>query len=87
MKQVTSNVFFETEYRGCNPGFVVTSAGIVMIDTPQVPTDALNYKKEVEKRGKIRYLINTEPHGDHYTGNFFFDTAVVAHQGTREAIA
>jgi len=86
MHQVTNNVFVETEYRGCNPGFVVTSDGILMIDTPQIPTDALNYKQEVEKRGKVRYLINTEPHGDHYTGNFFFNTICVAHQGTRNAI-
>ncbi|MBW1711301.1 MAG: MBL fold metallo-hydrolase, partial [Deltaproteobacteria bacterium] len=36
--------------------------------------------------GTVQYLINTEPHGDHYTGNFFFDTTCVAHQGTRNAI-
>lgn len=86
MKQITNNVFVETGYRGCNPGFVVTSDGVVMIDTPQRPTDALEYRSEIEKHGGVRYLINTEPHGDHYAGNFFFDGTCVAHQGTREAI-
>ena len=86
MNQVTKNVFVETGYRGCNPGFVVTSEGVVMIDTPQIPKDALAYREIVLKHGKPVYLINTEPHGDHYTGNFFFDAVCVAHQGTREAI-
>jgi cyclase len=86
MKQVTENVFVEIEYQGCNPGFVVTRDGIVMIDTPQFPTDALAYKEIIDKKGPIRYLINTEPHGDHYMGNFFFETICIAHQGTRDAI-
>ena len=86
MRQVTENVFVETGYRGCNPGFVVTSEGVVMIDTPQIPKDALAYREIVQKHGKVIYLINTEPHGDHFTGNFFFDGVCIAHQGTREAI-
>jgi cyclase len=86
MIQVTKNVFAETGYRGCNPGFVVTSEGVVMIDTPQIPQDALAYREIILKHGKPLYLINTEPHGDHYTGNFFFDALCVAHQGTRESI-
>jgi glyoxylase-like metal-dependent hydrolase (beta-lactamase superfamily II) len=86
MEQITDNVHVETGYRGCNPGFVVTSDGVVMIDTPQRPTDALSYRGEIEKWGTIRYLINTEPHGDHYTGNSFFPTICVAHEGTREII-
>jgi glyoxylase-like metal-dependent hydrolase (beta-lactamase superfamily II) len=87
MNQVTKNVFVETGYRGCNPGFVVTSEGVVMIDTPQIPRDALAYREIVLKHGKPVYLINTEPHGDHFTGNFFFDAAVcIAQQGTRDAI-
>ena len=34
MKQLTANVFVETELRGSNHGIVTTSDGIVMIDTP-----------------------------------------------------
>jgi glyoxylase-like metal-dependent hydrolase (beta-lactamase superfamily II) len=40
----------------------------------------------LEKRGELRYIINTEPHGDHWTGNAFFDAPVVAHEGVRERI-
>jgi cyclase len=87
MKQVTDNVFVNTELMGCNPGFVVTSEGVVVIDTPQRPTDAIAFKEEIEKKGAVQYLINTESHGDHFTGNFFFDVPCIAHEGTRAAIA
>ena len=34
MQQLTSNLFVETGIRGCNHGFVTTSDGIVMPDSP-----------------------------------------------------
>ncbi|MDP2918650.1 MAG: MBL fold metallo-hydrolase [Dehalococcoidia bacterium] len=86
MQKVAKNVFAETGIRGCNPGFVVTSDGVVMIDTPQMPTDAIKWRDIIAEHGPVRYLINTEPHGDHWTGNGFFKGTVVAHEGTRQAI-
>ena len=86
MKQLTANVFVETELRGSNHGIVTTSDGIVMIDTPHKPSDALKLKTDVERRGRLRYILNTEPHGDHWTGNAYFDVPVVAHEGVRTRI-
>ena len=86
MQQVTPNVFANTHLKGCNPGFVATADGIVMIDTPQMPSQALAYRDQVLAKGEVRYLINTEPHGDHFMGNCFFDAAVVAHEETRNRI-
>jgi cyclase len=86
MEQITSNVYVETQIRGCNHGFVTTSEGVVMIDSPHKPSDALKLKAEIAKHGELRYIINTEPHGDHWTGNAFFDAPVVAHEGVRDRI-
>ncbi len=96
MKRLTSNVWVETEVRGCNFGFVSTSEGIVLIDTPHKPSTARWLKAEIEKRSPsagsgrpaegLRYIINTEPHGDHWTGNAFFDAPVIAHEGVRTRI-
>jgi cyclase len=72
MQQVRPNAYAETEKRGCNFGFVTTTEGVVMIDTPQLPRDAIAWRETVAAHGPVRYIINTEPHGDHVTGNFFF---------------
>jgi len=81
MEKVTENVYAETKLRGCNPGYVVTSDGVVVIDTPQLPTYAVKMREEVEKRGPIRYIINTEHHIDHIFGNYYFKGAgvVISH--------
>jgi cyclase len=86
MEQVSENVFFDTKIRGCNPAFVVTSDGVVVIDTPQLPTKAVEMRKAAEEHGPIRYVINTEHHVDHIFGNYYFKGAgtVIAHQGVAE---
>lgn len=83
MEQVTRNVYTDTKLRGCNPSFVTTSDGVVVIDTPQLPTRAVAMRREAEANGPIRYLINTEQHVDHIFGNYYFKGAgtVVNHQG------
>jgi cyclase len=86
MEQVTDRIWTETKVRGCNPSFVKTSKGPVVIDTPQLPTRAVGMRDEVEAIGPIQYLINTEHHVDHIFGNFWFKgrTTIVHHQGVHE---
>lgn len=86
MKTLTTNVLVETEQRGSNHGLVTTSDGLVMIDGPHKPSDTLRLKAEIERRGPLRYILNTEPHGDHWTANAFFDVPVIAHEGVRARI-
>jgi cyclase len=87
MQQLTSNVFVETGVKGCNFGYVTTSDGIVMLDSPHKPSDALKLKAEITaRRSPLRYIINTEPHGDHWTGNAFFGVPAIAHEGVRRRI-
>ena len=83
METVTPNVFTTTKLRGCNPSFVTTSDGVVVIDTPQLPTKAVAMRALAESHGPIRYLVNTEHHVDHIFGNYYFRGAgaVVNHQG------
>jgi cyclase len=83
MERVSQNVFTNTKLRGCNPSFVTTSDGVVVIDTPQLPTKAVAMRSLAESHGPIRYLVNTEHHVDHIFGNYYFRGAgaVVNHQG------
>ncbi len=82
MQRVTPAVFTDTTLRGCNPSYVITSDGVVVIDTPQLPTRAVAMRVEAETHGPIRYLINTEHHVDHIFGNYYFKGvgAVVEHR-------
>jgi cyclase len=86
MEQVTPNILAETKTRGCNPGIVRTSKGVVVIDTPQLPTQAVAMRKLAESLGPIQYLINTEHHVDHIFGNYWFrgPWPIVHHQGVAD---
>jgi len=84
MHRVTQNVYAEDRYLVATVGFLVTREGVVMMDTPQCPTDAREWRAHAEKHGEIRYVINTEHHRDHIVGNAFFPGIVVAHTGTAE---
>jgi len=91
MKQATANVHVEDQFsvppkcRGSNWGFLVTSNGVVMLDTPMVPRTAVKWRSEIARKGEVRYIINTHHHVDHVTGNFFFPGPVVSHESVREA--
>jgi len=89
-QQITPNVYVEDRFnmdRGCTPSFVTTSEGVVMIDSPMFPTDAVKWRDYIKKRGEVRYIINTDYHIDHITGNYFFPGTVVSHQGVRDMLA
>ena len=86
MEQITKNVYVEIGFAGSNNTFVTTSEGIVMIDTPQSPADAMAWRREIDRHGQVKYIINTEPHGDHVSGNFFFEGTVIGHDGVRDAV-
>ena len=68
-----------------NCGIVITQDGVVLIDSGHNPTDSRAILAAVKKLTPlpVRYLIDTEPHGDHTTGHFVFSPSalVVAHEG------
>jgi cyclase len=93
MKQLTSHVYVETQWvsgtdasPGSNSSFVTTSEGIVMIDAPLVPANAVRWRNTMAEKGKILYLINTEFHADHTLGDHFFPVPVLSHEETRRSI-
>ena len=86
MQKVTANVWTDTSLRGCNPSMVKTDDGVVIVDTPQLPTRAVALRQDAESHGPIRYVINTEHHVDHIFGNYYFRGAgsIVHHQGVAD---
>lgn len=86
MEKVTNNIYAGMKFRSCNSSFIVTTEGVVVIDTPMVPAEARTWRAEIEKFGTIRYVINGEPHNDHVAGDCWMGGTLVAHEGTRQVI-
>lgn len=62
-----------------NCGIIITQEGVVLIDSGPNPPDSLAILKAVKQLTPlpIRFLINTETHNDHTTGNFVFSPPAV----------
>jgi cyclase len=87
MQKITDKVYVGTKFRGCNSSFVVTSEGVVVIDTPMVPSEAREWREETRRYGEIIYVINNEPHNDHVAGDCWFTgSKLVAHEGSRRVM-
>ncbi len=86
MERITENVFIENKVRGCNPGFVVTSEGVIAIDTPVDEEYGKVWIAAINKHGKIRYVVNTEHHMDHFLSNPLFGADVISHKAAREVM-
>jgi cyclase len=82
-REIAPNVFIETEFHGANVAYIVTGEGVILIDTPMLPTDARAWLAEIQERTrqKIIYIINTDHHRAHVIGNQHFPMAtVIAHE-------
>jgi len=71
-------------------GIVLTTEGVVLIDTGQTLVDTRQVADAVKKLTPlpVRFVINTEVHPDHTTGNFVFSppAVVVNHAGAGDAM-
>lgn len=83
MREISPGIFVETDQRGANYGAVLTSEGVIVIDTPIVPRQTVAFRDELKRvaNGKpFLYIINTDHHRGHIVGNqYFVPTPVVAH--------
>ncbi len=83
---MTRRILVETQFHGCNPGIIATSDGVVMVDMPQKPSDAIRWLEAASRIGAIRYIVLTEPHVDHCTTGYLFAAPIIAHRHTRESL-
>lgn len=86
LQQIGSRVYVETAHLGSNNSIVVGDDGIVLVDTPHRPTDAIAWAKTASTFGETRFVVNTDHHPDHTIGNFWQGGEVVSHRGTRQRL-
>jgi cyclase len=71
-------------------GIVLTTEGVVLIDTGQTLVDSRQVQEAVKKLTPlpVRFVINTEVHPDHTSGNFVFapPAVVINHAGAVDAM-
>ena len=89
MHTYKKKIFVETAYLGANVSCVATERGLVLIDSPFLPGDAMEWVGLVrEQTGKkIAYQINTDHHFDHVLGNAFTTENVICHDKAARGIA
>jgi glyoxylase-like metal-dependent hydrolase (beta-lactamase superfamily II) len=64
MKQIAPNIYVSTEYHYINVGCVVGPKGVVCIDAPTLPEDALDWRRQILglEAGPIVYTVLTDTH-------------------------
>ena len=90
-KKVAEGIYVqEANDLNSNCGIILTQDGVVLIDSGHNPTDSRAVLGAVKKLMSlpILFLINTEPHPDHVTGDFIFSppAIVIAGEGATDAI-
>ncbi len=90
-ERVTDDIFIFTcdRYLSVNAGIIFTGDGTVVVDTLPFPSETHRLREFANlSRNGIRYLINTNYHGDHSYGSYLFPEAeLVAHRLTYEYLA
>jgi cyclase len=83
-EEIAPGVFINPAYRGCTPGFVVTEEGVILIDTPLIPEQAIDWRDQIEEECPhldFLCIFNTDHHKGHALGNqHFMPCRVIAHE-------
>ncbi len=90
-ERVSDNVYVFTseKYAQVTASAIVTSAGVIVIDTLPFPDESRQMAASIARvnRAGTRYVILTHYHADHTYGTFLFPEAnVVAHARCRELL-
>jgi cyclase len=83
MQELASWIFYEASFRGVNLGLIETSEGVVLFDTPMLPSVARAWRAVAEAKGRLCYVVNSDHLQEHVMGNFYMPGDIVAHEETR----
>lgn len=90
MQHITENIVISTAYRRLTVGAYATGKGLVCVDVPPMPIDALRWRSLIESRFKqpVRLIILTDANHDRLPGlHWFADVPIIAHEYAVQTIA
>ena len=80
-------VFTSSLYAQVTASAIVTTEGVVVIDTLPFPNESRQVIEYIERRAPIKYVIYTHYHADHTYGGYLFRNAqFIAHELCRELL-
>jgi cyclase len=80
-------VFTSGLYAQVTASAIVTSDGVVVIDTLPFPSETRQVIEYIERRAPVKYVIYTHYHADHTYGGYLFRQAqFIAHELCRELL-
>jgi len=90
-RQVAPDLYFNFDFGGSNSAVLITDEGVLVVDSRTHPDDAALLLAEIRKvsDAPIRYVVNSQHHGDHYMGNSVFKregATIIAHYDTLKVI-
>jgi cyclase len=90
-EQVAPDLYFNYDHGGSNSAILITEEGVLIVDTRMHPDDAELLLAEIRTHtdAPIKYVINSQFHGDHYMGNKVFareGATFIAHTDTKAVI-
>ena len=90
-RQIAPDLYFNFDFGGSNSAVLITDEGVLVVDTRMHPDDAEGLLAEVRRHtdAPIRYVVNSQHHGDHYMGNSVFQregAIFIAHPDTKAVI-
>ena len=86
MQKLAPKVFLENKYIGVNLGLVVTSEGLLLVDSPLHPEEVKEWWKVVSERGRPKFLILLDSHPDRVLGSRTLKLPAIAQDQTLKTI-
>jgi cyclase len=84
MKELAPGVYLESRYGSGNVGIIVSSAGVVCVDVPMLPSDTKHWLTQVASvtNKPIIAVIQTDYDQERVISTFMFDVPLIAHDAT-----
>lgn len=88
MERIAENIYVETTYEGVNVGAIITTQGIIAIDTPTYPRQARDWAMRLQSMAArpVIYTILTDYHSDRILNTRWLNAPVIAHQVTADKL-
>jgi len=87
IKQLSPSVWADIGEARPNPSLIAAEGGVILVDSPELPQEAIAWRAFAESKGALRALVMTDHHADKTIGTHFLSppAVVLANEGCAAA--